>query len=187
MGLEEVEKDILQRIESKSKAIDSLGEREADSIIAEARDEIKNLTKKRNSELEKTIEGLEKKETAFSNLQARKINLDVRKRIMESAYSKAFVKVEKIAIGKKQTFLKALLKKGRGEIDAFGVYTNAEDKALLKKLAQNLKHLGNIETSGGFILVNKEGSVQVDYTFETIFEETQRSSLKGVSDILFGK
>jgi V/A-type H+-transporting ATPase subunit E len=57
----------------------------------------------------------------------------------------------------------------------------------LKKLAPNLKHLGNIETSGGFILVNKEGSVQVDYTFETIFEETQRSSLKGVSDLLFGK
>jgi V/A-type H+-transporting ATPase subunit E len=91
MGLEEVEKDILQRIESKSKAIDSLGEREADSIIAEARDEIKGLTKKRNLEIKKAIESLEKKETAFSNLQARKINLDARKKMMESVYAKAFV------------------------------------------------------------------------------------------------
>ncbi|HIK01812.1 TPA: hypothetical protein H1008_01740 [archaeon] len=187
MGLEEVEKEIHKRIESKSKAIENLGEKEANSIIAEARDKIKSLTSERNKNIENVIKGLDKKGSAFENLQARKIDLDMRKDIMETAYSRAFVKASKIPATKRKIFLKELLKKGKKEIEAVGVCTNENDKGIVKTLDPKLKNLGIIETAGGIILVTKDGKVQVDYTFETIFEETRKTSLKGVSDILFGK
>ena len=45
---------------------------------------------------------------------------------------------------------------------------------------------GNIKCIGGIVVTSVDGSVNLDYTFDSILEDVWTSSMKPVSDILFG-
>jgi V/A-type H+-transporting ATPase subunit E len=64
------------------------------------------------------------------------------------------------------------------------IYTNAADADLVK--SSGYEYGGNIQRIGGILVTSMDGSVSLDYTFDSILDDVWNSAMKPVSDILFG-
>lgn len=185
MGLEEVSKDILRKINSEINAIKKAGKKEVDSILNNAKEEVKKLRKARDLEVSRMSQNIKKKEEAYASLQAKKIELNVKKQVLEDVYAKVLDKIKNISGKEREGLLKELIKKAKQEIDAKYIYSNEQDKGIVKKLARGLTYGGTIDCIGGVVLETEDHLIGVDYTFESIFEQVKDKTLNEVSKKLF--
>lgn len=187
MGLEDVEKDILKRVMSKVEVIKSSTEKESREIIDKALSEIEELKKARDSEISTALESIRRREKAHVLLQARKIELEAKKSVIESVYADVEKKIKNMGKKEVENILKILIERARREIEAFYIYSSKKDEELVKKLTKplGLKYGGNIECIGGVVLENKDGTIGINYTFDSFLEKIKQSTLKEVSRQLF--
>ena len=85
MGLKEVEQDILRKGETEVKAIILEGQREADTIIAEAKEKVKEYQKKAEDSTGQLLSQMERREKAAAEFDIKKGILDAKKALIEEA------------------------------------------------------------------------------------------------------
>lgn len=177
MGLEELKQEILNKAKNSADTIIKSAEEEAKKIVNDAKAKVEEYKKAQHSEMKRKIENMEKLYMASANAVAKQILLEKKKQLIEDVFKEAKKQLIKQRINRK--YIEKLLKKAEKEIEINRVYCNKSDTTEIKKY--NTKE----EETYGIIAENKDGTMRVDLSFDTVLEDIKAKSLHEIADILF--
>jgi len=179
MGLEEVKKDIDNKGLMLEKGILAKAQEETKQVLKEASSSLATMQSAAQHKLAAETRTVENREKALANMEAQKLLFDAKKTELKNAYDAAWDKIKTMPQSQKEKILRSLLELARKEIDVAAVYASNADKNLF----------GNLEVKEanihGIICENKEGTICIDLTFDTLFTEAREKSLPSVSKMLF--
>ena len=176
MGLESVKTEILAQAEKEAQAILEEAQTKKKEVDNRLKVEIEEY--KKQLEEEERLEILQKERIALAKASsdAKHIVLETKKDILDEAFEKAKKKI----LSSKKNYFDDLLNNAKKQIPVASVVVTSNDKGRVKGLKCTV---GNFE--GGLIAANKENTVMVDYTYETIFQTLQEKLLATVGAKLF--
>jgi len=189
MGLENVVEDILKSARDQVSAIGAERDEEVGAIIEEAKRTGERITGEKIASAEETVARIRKQEMSGANLEVRRMILNTRKEVLDETYTRSLERLRELD---EKPLLRSLLRSHRG--DATRVYSNRQDQPVVEELCNELledrltdvAYTGNVDCIGGIVLENVDGTIRLDYTFNTIMDEVSERSMKEISSILFG-
>ncbi len=187
MGLEDVVHDILESAKSESAAILRSADDKAKEIIKRGEAEV--LIKRQQSEedIARIKDAAERKEMADAALQSKKELQNVKKELIEEAYSALAEKVSQLSEKDRANMLKILLQKCMSEIPDIGaIYVNKKDVKLAGTLLKS-KDVSILAENiiGGIIAESSDRKLRTDYSFDRLIEMIKETRTKELSNILF--
>ena len=177
MGLEQLKQEILNNAKAKASAIIKDAESEAKEIVNNAKTQIDEYKKLQEVEMKKELGAEERLYIAFANSGAKEIILIKKKEIIDSVFISAKEEIYKQY--KSKGYIVRLIKRSEKEIDIGMIYCNKEDLNDIKSYKVEAKDIN------GIIAENKEGTIRVDLSFDTILEDVRSKYLTEIAGILF--
>ena len=180
MGLEAVKEEIIRSAKQQESAMIAEARKEANKIVKEAEAKVEELKAKSEAETKKATEAMKKQALASGEMESKKMILEARKQVIENVFSEAGKRLEALDDKKKEDLMKKLLEKAKKELEVAYAYCNKKDAKFLKGIG--------IEASsiiGGLIAENKERTIRVDYSFETLLETIKEKELQSINKLLF--
>lgn len=181
MGLEAVKEEIIRNAKESYSALIAEGRKEANRITREAEKKIEEMKEKSEEEVKKATDMIKRQQLAAAELESKKMTLDAKKQAIEKVFEESKAKLEALDEKKRETIIKKLLEKASKEIEVSHVYCNKKDAKFIKGIRTE-----NIQIVGGIIAENKEKTIRVDYSFETMLDSIREKELQHMSKILFG-
>jgi len=181
MGLEAVKEEILNSAKEKANSLTAEARKEANRIMREAERKAEEMKEKSEAETKRMIDLIKRQELASAELENKKMVLEAKKQIIDAVFSEAKQRIESLDDRKRETYIKKLLEKAKKDIHVAHVYLNKKDAKSLKE--------HDVETAdiiGGLIAENKDKTVRVNYSFETLLESIKESELQNINKVLFG-
>jgi len=178
MGLEEVKQEVL--LKGKKEADEIMGQagKEAEAIISDAKERIRQMEKKNHEGLQRHLETMEKKELTKAKFEVKKLLFEAKKEIIDDVFDRAKNSLLKIKPNDNRKFMKSLLKKAQVRVKY--IYTNKRDKGLVKGFSWKEEAI-----AGGIILENADKSVRIDYSYNSLLEQTKENCLSDLAKLLF--
>lgn len=183
MGLEAIVKEIKAKGKAEADKISKEAKKEASQIIADAQSRAEKIAEAKKEAVAAEIQRLKQQELSSANLEVKRSLLNARKEVLDIVYDKSVEGVKNFPADKNKELLKVIIE--QNEAGNSKIYSRSEDKAVVKKLTK-LKHAGEIDCIGGVVIETEDGTVYLDFKYDTILKDTSEQSLKQVSDILFG-
>ena len=180
MGLETVKEEILNNAKEHSNSLIAEARREANGMMREAEKKIEEMREKSESETKRMLDAIKRQEMASVELENKKMLLEAKKQIIESVFVEAKKSLEGLDDKKRETYLKKLLDKSKNEIEVVNAYCNKKDSTFLKGF-----HIETIDISGGLMAENREKTIRIDYSFETMLQSIKENELQNINKILF--
>jgi V/A-type H+/Na+-transporting ATPase subunit E len=184
MGLDKVVKDITDKAEAESKELAAKAAVEAVEIKKSAEAEAKQLSAAELAKAEQAISKMRQRELSSAKLDMKKAKLNSEKDVLGETHAAFARQLSTLSGEKKVDVLQKLIKLAQKDIPQGKIYSNAADADLVKNAGY--EYGGNLKCLGGIVVSSVDGSVNLDYTFDSILEDVWTSSMKPVSDILFG-
>ncbi|MBS3100631.1 hypothetical protein J4204_00690 [Candidatus Woesearchaeota archaeon] len=181
MGLEAVKEEVIRQAKEQETALIAEARKEANRIMREAEKKAEELREKNDAETKKIIDTIKRQELASAELENKKMLLEAKKETIENVFSEAKKRLEGMDDKKRELCIKNLIEKTRKEIEVMNIYCNKKDAKFLKGL-----NVQAIDIAGGLVAENKEKTVRVDYSFETLLDGIKENELQNISKILFG-
>lgn len=183
MGLETVINDIMEVAQADVAKMNSEVESEVSQILEDAKDDAKRIKGNRLAKTESDIDKMQNQAISSANLEVKRTMLNARKELLEKVYSKTVDSIASLPPSKNEELLKAII--DQNQENGTKIYSSKDSEELVKKLSA-LEYAGNIDCIGGVVIENDDGTVRLDYTYDTILKDVNERSLKQISDILFG-
>ena len=183
MGLEIVVKDMQEGASAEVSRIKAEGDAKASEIPNEAKEVQKKTLGDSLAKAEEDLQNLHQQVISSANLEVKRITLNKRKDLLDKVYVQTVEKIKSMPASKKEELLKTILSKY--EASGARVYSSKDSEDIVKKLT-SLSYAGNIGSIGGVILENEDGTVRLDFTYDSILKNVYERSLKQISDILYG-
>ena len=180
MGLEAVKEEILGNAKKEADAMTAEARKEANMIARGAENRIKEIKEKNDAETRRIIDAIKRQELASAELENKKMLLEVKKQVIEIVFLEARKKLESLEDEKREAYIKRLLEKAKNDIKIAYAYLNKKDERFLKEFKSE-----HADIIGGLIAENKEKTVRVDYSFETLLQSIKENELQNISKILF--
>ena len=180
MSLESVKDEILNTAKSQANAMLAEARKEANRITTEAEKKIEEMKAKGEAEIKRILDTIKRQEMSSAELESKKMLLEAKKQVIDAVFGEAKKKIANIPDKKREELVKKLLEKAKKDIDAAYVYCNSKDSKFLKGF--NAQH---IDIIGGLIAENKERTIRVDYSFETLLQDIRENELQSISKVLF--
>ena len=180
MGLEAVKEEVIRYAKEQEMSLLAEARKEAGKITRDAEKKIEEIREKSEAEAKKMIETIKRQAIASADMESRKTMLDAKKQVIESAFAEAKKRIESSSDSKRETWMKKILERAGKEIEIAHVYCNKKDAKFVKGLKAEEAGM-----SGGLIAENREGTIRVDYTFETILESIKDNELQNINKLLF--
>ena len=180
MGLESVKEEVIRNAKEQSSSMLAEARKEAGRIMKEAEAKVEEMKSKSEADTKKAIDTMKKQELASAELDSRKLVLDAKKQAIEGVISDARKKLEALDEKKRESCIKKLLETSSKEIGVAYVYCGKKDAKFVKDFETI-----NTDIFGGLIAENKEKTIRVDYSFETLLEAIKESELQNISKLLF--
>ena len=181
MGLEELKEEIIRNAKEQETALLAEARKEANRIIKETEKKIEEIKQRSDEGTKKIIETIKRQELASAELENKKILLDAKKQIIEAVFAEAAKKLENLNDKKREAYIKKLFEKAKRDIEVAYVYCNKKDLKFLKGA-----NAATADITGGILAENKEKTIRVDYSFDTILQNIKETELQNISKILFG-
>ena len=153
---------------------------EAARIIKEAESKIESRRRESEEEAKFLIETSKKKALINAEIEAKRMELEAKKEVIDEVFEKAKSRIMDISDSKINSINNSLYKKAGKEIDIGKVYCNKKDSKTFKGVETI-----NTEILGGLIAESKDGLIRVDYSFDIMIESIKENDIKEVVDILF--
>ena len=189
MGLEELKKHIMDDLNKKVEEIKRETKSEVDNILNEAKRKVDDYRKYKQEKLNKEKQDMTLREEALVELEGNKLIQEARREAIDDLFNELTKKLSSMKTDEKKKYYQSLLKKAEKEIDVSAVYVNKSDIDIVKSIAKNIvKNKDSIkeeEILGGIIAENKDGTIRVDYSFDSLLEEFRQKSLADISEKLF--
>lgn len=180
MGLESVKEEIIRNAKKHEESLIDEAREEARHIIEKARKESMELREKSDAETKKALDIIKRQEAASAELESKKMLLEAKKKIIDLAFAEAQKKLEKMEQKKREAIVRALLEKAGKEIGIGIVYCNKKDAKSIKGYKAE-----ETEIIGGLIAENTDGTVRVDYSFDSMLQSVKESHLQEINKSLF--
>ena len=180
MGLEVVKEEIISSAKEQANSLLAEARKEANKIMKEAEKEVEVIKEKSEAETKKVIEIIKLQEISSAELENKKKILEAKKQVIEGVFSEAKNRVEKLDEKRREYYIKKLIEKVKSELEAAHMYCNKKDIKFLKGFEAE-----HINIAGGLIAENKEKSIRVDYSFDTMLENIKDMELQNINKILF--
>jgi V/A-type H+-transporting ATPase subunit E len=184
MGLDKVVKDISDKVETDCKNILAKATADAAAEKQSAEAQARQIAAAELSKADVIVSKMRQRELSSAKLDVKKAKLNAEKDVLTEVHADFEKRLKALPREKKVDILDKLTGMARKEIPAGKIYTNAADADLVK--SSGYEYGGNINCIGGILVTSSDGSINLDYTFDSILEDVWSSSMKPVSDILFG-
>ncbi|HTX44063.1 MAG TPA: V-type ATP synthase subunit E family protein [Methanocella sp.] len=183
MGLDRVVKDISDKAEAEGREILARAQSEAAAIKKDADEEAKRIHEAEMVRADNGVAKLRQRELSSAKLDIKKSKLNAEKDVLEEVRADLVKRISAMPKKKKVDILKKLIALARKDVPEGKIYTNAGDAELIKN--SGYEYGGDIKCIGGVVITSADGSVNLDYTFDSIMDDVWSSAMKPVSDILF--
>jgi len=180
MGLEELRGEILEKAEREAKAILDKADAEAAGIIRQAQQQVSEVQKQAKLESQKALENLERKELAKANFEVKKQVLGRKQAIIDDALEEARSMINSMDRTKRSNLFSKLLAKATVQMDIATVYINPKDKDLVKSYSWL-----SADIMGGLIVENRDKSMRIDYSFDTMLESAVSRNMSEIVKVIF--
>jgi V/A-type H+-transporting ATPase subunit E len=182
MALDTVVESILASSKDKVAQVNLEGDQEAARILNEARERAAEIKSRKEAEVVRATEAIERREISSANLEVKRSELNVHKDLVEQARVKFLDKIQNLPKKDNEAMLKKLLEPH--DLKEMKVFSNKRDEAFITSLAS--KYGGNLDIIGGAVVESSDGALRYDLTYETLAREVFNNRMKEVSRILFG-
>jgi V/A-type H+/Na+-transporting ATPase subunit E len=135
------------------------------------------------AKVEEDLQKLHQQVISSANLEVKRITLNKRKELLDNVYSQTVESIKSMPASKNEKLLKHIIDKYEASGDK--IYSSKASEETVRKLS-SLTYAGNIDCIGGVVLENEDGTVRLDYTYDSILKNVYERSLKQISDILYG-
>jgi V/A-type H+-transporting ATPase subunit E len=177
-----VVESILESSKDKVAQVNLEGDQEAARILNEARERAAEIKSRKEAEVVRATEAIERREISSANLEVKRSELNVHKDLVEQARVKFLDKIQNLSKKDNEALLKKLLEPHN--LKDMKAYSNKRDEAFVSSLAPN--YGGNLDIIGGAVVESSDGALRYDLTYETLAREVFNNRMKEVSRILFG-
>ena len=184
MGLESVKEEIIRNAQEQASDLDAEARKEVNRINKEIEEKIRQIKDESEAQTEKMLDPIKKQELATIKLEAKKMLLEAKKNLIEKIFVEAKRKLGELNGKERESYIKKLLEKIRNDIEPAYIYCNKNDVKLLKGVKGIEVNPANI--SGGLIAENKDKTIRVDYSFDTMVDSIKEKELQTINNILFG-
>ena len=181
MGLETVKEEIIRHAKGQETALMAEASKETNRIMRETEKKIEEIKEKSEVETKKIIDTIKRQELASADMENKKVLLQAKKQVIEDVFIEAKKRLEKLESKKREIYIKKIIEKTKKDIEVMHIYCNKSDIKFLKDL-----NAGAVNIIGGLIAENKEKTIRVDNSFETMLESIKEKELQNINKILFG-
>lgn len=184
MGLDEVVEDILAAGKARAGALLKEAATERERLLAEARERTRILRMARIKQAERAAAQTRVRELAAAELEVKRARLAMERDLMEAVSTRARERITALQPWEDEALLTALL--ATGECKGFRIFSAKKNEAFLRA-SSPLEYAGNIRCLGGLVLESPDGSVRMDYTYDTILREAADRMMRQLFGILFSR
>lgn len=181
MGLEELKQEIIANANKSANAVVSEAESEAERIAKQLDEKIEPYKKNLDEDRKAAIKVIEKTINAMADSESKRVILDKKKEIMESVFDSVKAALSRLDRRRREQHIENLLKKAKSEIEVSKVFCSSKDAKHVKDLKCE-----SIDILGGLIAENSDGTIRVDYSYETLLSDVKEHSMQETAKILFG-
>ena len=181
MGLETVKDEIIRNAKNQEESFIAEARKETVKIMDEAEKKIAEIKEKSEEQTRKIIDVIKKQELASAELENKKMLLEAKKQLIDNVFSEVKKKLENLSGRKRGEYIKKLMEKAKNEIEVANAYCNKKDIKFIDGV--NAKAMDIV---CGLVVENKEKTVRVDYSFDTILQSVKDNELQNINKILFG-
>jgi len=181
MGLETVKDEIIRDAKNQEESLIGEGRKETVRLMNEAEKKLAEMSQNSAQETKRMAEMIKKQELASAELENKKMLLEAKKELIDQVFNGVQKNFEGLDKKKREEYMNKLLEKCKKDIDVENVYCNKKDLDLAKNL--------NAEPDdiiGGIIAENKEKTIRVDYSFDSMLQNMKENELQSINKILFG-
>jgi V/A-type H+-transporting ATPase subunit E len=167
--------------------------REAQEIVNKAQMELEREKKAIEQDTEKTIKILRSRAISEAKLEARKMMLNAKESLIAQSFEKANERLKNLDLTKNESYLREAIKNGVKLLGSdVKVLCNKDVIPLVTRLASEIDPKISVSSEGirylgGAVIRAKNGTAQIDATFEGVLERTRNELRREVAEILFGK
>lgn len=186
MSLENVLNEIHSQGQKEIANIFAEGKQEAERIMAEAKEKLKKIEAAKKKETDDKIKQLRIQELSIAELDAKKNVLNMQKGLLDKLRKEVLQKLKEMPADKNQQFLAKLIERSKIEFESGKVYCNSNDERYVKANAP-FTFGGTINCIGGILVENDDGSINMDFRYESILDDIWKDVMKDVSKVLFSQ
>ncbi len=185
MSLEEVAKSVVDKGKRESEEILDEGKKEVQQILAQADHRIKEEMNDQIRLANKEVKKVKARELSAIEMKMLRQKLHSQKEIFDTVKQKAFDSLVNASPQDKDAVLGKLIVKASQVIDSGFIFSNAKDSEVVKQKGARYQYAGTLNCAGGIIVENKDRSIRLDLTYESLFEDVWQDNLLEVAEILF--
>ena len=185
MSAEKIIDQIKKDSEKEVKQILSEAKSQAKTIVDSAKNEAKKESEKILTEGKKQSENIEKILISKANQDVKREIMNAREKIIEDCFIKAQHELSILKGSRYEKLVGKLINDGAKKLgsDCTVKVSRDADKKIAEELGLSVS--GNVESSGGVMLVSSDGRVTLDHTFEGILKREKDKIRIKVGKLLF--
>jgi vacuolar-type H+-ATPase subunit E/Vma4 len=179
MSLEDIKEEIKTKAKKEAAAILQKVDKENEILLQDAKEKAAALRKEQEEMLKNELALIEKKAKASSELMMKKAILTEKKILVEEVINEAKDKLVSLPKDERKKLLNKIIERAGKEIEVGTIYCSKNDQEIIT---------GNTKPgklAGGIIAETPDGSISVDYSFETLLEEYKEKNIEKISEMLF--
>lgn len=180
MGLEAVKEEIIRNAKEQSSSLIAEARKEANKVMKETEKKIEEMKEKGDAQTKRLIDAIKRQELASAELENKKMLLNAKKQVIESVFMEAKKRLETLDDKKREACIRKLLEKTKNDIEVAYAYCSKKDAKFLKGFDVNA-----VDIIGGLLAENKDKTIRIDYSFETLLQIIKENELQTVNKILF--
>lgn len=184
MGLEKVVQDIGARAGKQSDDIIKNAEHDAHTILNEVSERLAKAESEAIESLKRDFERRRAHETAKSEIEAKKLVLNVQKEILFHVKEKAKQSLEMLPDDINRKILDSLFQEAEKDLQKGHLYCSERDKGFLSAF-KAFSYKGTLK-GGGILVENLEQTVRLDLRYPTLLEGVWDKNMNEIAKVLFG-
>lgn len=185
MALDKVVGNILEIANTEAAARIATAQNERATILQQADQTIANKKKAQEKELEIALKRLRQQEISSAELEAKRIVLNAKKEILDRTYQETLKDLVSMPEAEKVRVYQTILANAKKSISKPKVLCPKGESRLVQK-DSDIASVTETDMSVGLILESQDGTIRLDYRFNTMLGAVWDKELKNVSNALFG-
>jgi len=185
MALEKVVGNILETANTEAAARIATAEKERAAILQKADETIANKKKAQDKELEIALKRLRQQEISSAELEAKRIVLNAKKEILDRSFQETLKDLESMSEAEKVRVYHKILTNAKKSISKPKILCPKGESRFVPK-DNDVISVTETDMSAGLVLESQDGTIRLDYRFNTMLAAVWEKELKNVSNVLFG-
>jgi V/A-type H+-transporting ATPase subunit E len=182
LGLDEVAEEILAAGRASAEAVLKEAEQQSAELTSEAREKARATGEEKFRQAEKRAYQLRVQELASAELEGKRARLVMEREILEAASEKGRSLLASIPRDQDERMLAEIIKKYASP--GYRVFSAAKNESFLRSMP-SVEYGGNVPCLGGILFESRDGSVRMDYTYDTMLHDLVERNMKEIARILF--